>query len=76
MEALVADFTDPGDIILDPFCGSGTTGVAAIRLGRRFVGIERDPTYAQLARDRISAEVSGSTLSAQRAGQVALFGVP
>ena len=47
--------TRPGDLVLDPFCGSGTTGAVAKRLGRRFVGIERDPTYAALARDRIEA---------------------
>ena len=73
MLALVSDFTDPDDLILDPFAGSGTTGVAAIRLGRRFIGIERDPTYFQLACDRLRAEEQGSTLQAQRAGQTALF---
>jgi len=45
----------PGDIVLDPFCGTGTTGAVARRLGRRFIGIERDPAYAALARDRIDA---------------------
>lgn len=54
MEALVRDFTDPGDLILDPFAGSGTTGVAAIRLGRRFVGWERDPKYHAIATKRLS----------------------
>jgi modification methylase len=47
--------TRPGDLVLDPFCGSGTTGAVAKRLSRRFVGIERDPTYAALARQRIDA---------------------
>jgi modification methylase len=47
--------TRPGDLVLDPFCGTGTTGAVAKRLGRRFVGIEQDPTYAVLARDRIAA---------------------
>ena len=74
MMKLVEDFTDPGDLILDPFCGSGTTGVAALRLGRRFIGIERDEKYAALARERLAAEESGSTLQASRAGQKALFG--
>lgn len=71
---LVEDFTDPGDTILDPFAGSGTTGVAAVRLGRNFIGIERDERYFKLACERLRAEVSGSTLSAARAGQSALFG--
>lgn len=44
-----------GDSILDPFMGSGTTGVAAIKLGRRFTGIEIDPKYFDLARRRIDA---------------------
>jgi site-specific DNA-methyltransferase (adenine-specific) len=53
MEALITDFTDPGDLILDPFAGSGTTGVAAIRLGRRFIGWEKDPKYYEIARKRL-----------------------
>jgi site-specific DNA-methyltransferase (adenine-specific) len=53
MEALVRDFTDPGDLICDPFAGSGTTGGAAKRLGRRFIGWERDPRYAAIATKRI-----------------------
>jgi modification methylase len=45
----------PDDLVLDPFCGSGTTGAVARRLGRRFVGVERDKDYAQAARARIAA---------------------
>src|SRR5258705_5505833 len=45
--------TNPGDFVLDPFFGSGTTGAVAKRLSRRFIGIERDPAYVQLARKRI-----------------------
>lgn len=55
MEKLVADFTESGETVLDPFTGSGTTGVAAIRLGRRFIGFERDPTYHTMAVKRLSA---------------------
>ena len=73
MLALVADFTDPGETILDPFAGSGTTGVAALRLGRRFVGIERDPKYFDIAVERLRAEESGSTYAARKVGQGALF---
>jgi hypothetical protein len=54
MEALIRDFTDPGDLICDPFCGSGTTGVAALRLGRRFIGWELNETWAATARKRLS----------------------
>jgi modification methylase len=47
--------TRPGDIVLDPFFGTGTTGAVAKRLGRRFIGIEQDPAYVALARRRIAA---------------------
>jgi modification methylase len=49
--------TRPGDVVLDPFFGTGTTGAVARRLGRRWIGIERDPDYAALARERIDAVV-------------------
>ena len=45
--------TNPNDIILDPFFGSGTTGAVAKRLGRHWVGIERDKNYAKIAKERI-----------------------
>jgi modification methylase len=44
----------PGQVVLDPFFGSGTTGVVAKRLGRRYIGLEREPAYAELARERLS----------------------
>jgi len=44
----------PGDVVLDPFCGSGTTGAVAKRLGRSFIGIERDSHYAKAAEKRIA----------------------
>jgi len=47
--------TQPGDVILDPFFGTGTTGAAAKKLGRNFIGIEKDPVYADFARKRIDA---------------------
>src|SRR6266568_1121211 len=46
--------SNPGDVILDPFFGTGTTGAVARRLGRRFIGLERDPGYAAIARKRIA----------------------
>ena len=47
--------TDIGDVILDPFFGSGTTGAVAKKLGRQFIGIERDPDYLKVAKARIDA---------------------
>jgi len=43
-------------LVLDPFCGSGTTGLVATRQGRRFIGIELNPEYAELARVRIAED--------------------
>lgn len=58
-EALLArvmlSASNPGDVILDPFFGTGTTGAVAKALGRRFIGIERESTYAEAARKRIAA---------------------
>jgi modification methylase len=47
--------TQPGDLVLDPFFGTGTTGVVAKRLGRNYIGIERDPGYIAAAEKRLSA---------------------
>ncbi len=49
-------FTAPGDVVLDPFMGSGTTAVACRRLGRTFVGTEIDPKYIQIAQERLREE--------------------
>lgn len=46
-----------GDVVLDPFVGTGTTSLAAINAGRNSVGVEVDPGYLQLARERIEREV-------------------
>ncbi|MGD0721648.1 MAG: site-specific DNA-methyltransferase [Roseiarcus sp.] len=47
--------SNPGDLVLDPFFGTGTTGAVARRLGRSYLGLERDPVYADAARARIAA---------------------
>ncbi|HUO93714.1 MAG TPA: site-specific DNA-methyltransferase, partial [Rhizomicrobium sp.] len=57
LHRVIVASTKPGDVILDPFFGSGTTGAVAKRLGRHFIGLERDPNYARLARKRIAAIV-------------------
>lgn len=57
MERLV-EIVPPGGIILDPFMGSGSTGVACIRTGRRFIGVELDAHYHKVASDRLTAEAA------------------
>jgi DNA modification methylase len=52
--------TDPYDIVLDPFMGSGTTGVACMNTGRRFIGIERDEGYFDIAEKRIMEAKNGA----------------
>ena len=52
---VILSSSNPGDVILDPFFGTGTTGATAKRLGRHFIGIERDPDYAKAAQARIAA---------------------
>jgi DNA modification methylase len=56
-------FLDDFCVILDPFMGSGTTGVACIRTGRRFIGIEIDPTYFDIARRRLEKELAQGRLA-------------
>jgi DNA modification methylase len=51
---IIEKFTNPGDVILDPFMGSGSTGVAAVRRGRKFIGMEKDARYFKIASERIS----------------------
>ncbi len=50
---LILASSNPGDVVLDPFFGSGTTGAVAKKLGRRWIGIEQDPDYVQVAQQRI-----------------------
>lgn len=53
MERLVLSSTQPGDVILDPFSGSGTTGVAAVKHGRKYIGFDIDASFNRIARKRI-----------------------
>ena len=67
MRELVALFSDEGETVLDPFSGSGTTGVACRKLGRAFIGWEIDEAYHAIAMARLAGE------AVQRDGQVDLF---
>ncbi len=82
MRQLVEDFTDEGALVLDPFCGSASTGVACVQLGRRFVGIEKRRDYATVARDRLAVARfipsdlrEGLSARDYRDGQTSLLGL-
>jgi site-specific DNA-methyltransferase (adenine-specific) len=59
MRWCINEFSQIGDLILDPFAGSGTTLVAAHQLGRRFLGVERDHEYLEIANRRLLAAREG-----------------
>jgi site-specific DNA-methyltransferase (adenine-specific) len=56
MEYLIKTYTNPGELVLDNTMGSGTTGVACLNTGRRFIGIEKDTKYFEIARNRILSD--------------------
>jgi site-specific DNA-methyltransferase (adenine-specific) len=62
IEPLVAASSAAGDAVLDPFMGSGTTGVACVRTGRKFIGVEKEPKYFDIAVKRIEAELNRAPL--------------
>ena len=71
--------TQPGDVILDPFFGTGTTGAVAKRMGRHFIGIEREGVYVEVAAERIAAalpldESALKTMQAPKAATRVAFG--
>ncbi len=70
---LVRLFSDPGELVWDPYGGSGTTGVACLRLGRRFLMHEEQPHYAEIAAERLRAEEDGHTLQDRQRGQTSLI---
>lgn len=73
MRALVRDYSRPGDTVLDPFAGSGTTAIAAMKEGRKCVLIEKDPRYCDVIRQRV-AKADGLTPGTLFAGTPTLFG--
>ena len=62
LERLILMTTDEGDTVLDPFMGTGTTAVAAKRLGRNYIGIELDPKYVEIAENKLLQELSDSKI--------------
>jgi site-specific DNA-methyltransferase (adenine-specific) len=50
---LIRIFTEKGDIVLDPFMGSGTTAIAAAELGRKYIGIDKEEKYVKLAQQKV-----------------------
>jgi site-specific DNA-methyltransferase (adenine-specific) len=56
LRRIIEASTVEGDVVLDPFCGSSTTGVAAIQLGRRYIGIDNVPEYIELSLRRLQKE--------------------
>ena len=73
MLELIEAFTDPGDLVWDPYMGSATTGVACLMRGRRFLGHEMQEGYYQASIERLQAAEQGMTLGDARAGQLGFF---
>jgi site-specific DNA-methyltransferase (adenine-specific) len=67
---LIDLYTYEADIVLDPFLGSGTTAVAALRTRRHFIGYDNDPAYVQLARQRVQAELARGSLQFEPAVRI------
>jgi len=62
MSVLIENSSLAGDVVLDPFMGVGSTGIAATRLGRKFIGIEQDENYFKIAESRIASEMMSDLL--------------
>lgn len=73
MRELVADYVPSGGLVLDPFVGSGTTGVACVLEGRQFIGIEREERYVEIARRRTAETEAGLPITGNTLGQQSLF---
>lgn len=63
MRRLIEKFTKEGDLIIDPYCGSGSTLVACAKLGREFIGCDINPKYCKIADERIRKELSQTKLT-------------
>jgi site-specific DNA-methyltransferase (cytosine-N4-specific) len=74
VEPCVLAGSQAGDLVLDPFAGSGTTGIVALRHGRNFIGFDLNPEYCrEIAAPRIAAAQRGQTVQQYRAGQMTIF---
>ena len=60
LERILEASTEPGELVLDPFCGSSSTGVAAKALGRRYIGIDSQEEYLELSRRRLEERLAGT----------------
>lgn len=65
MEQIIGAYTKPGDLILDPYMGAGSTLIAAQRLGRRAIGVELSPDYCEIAKRRLLAPSDNASSSKQ-----------
>jgi hypothetical protein len=73
MAWVVDHYTEPGSLVVDPFCGSGTTGAACLRMGRRFFGIDVNPEHVAEARERLALEAAHSSAKVAATGPRGLF---
>lgn len=73
MHRVIAATTNPGDLVLDPFCGTGTTAAVAKRLGRNYITIDREETYVEVAAKRL-ANISPALLTSADEGGILLGG--
>ena len=73
MEWIVKHYSNEPELVVDAVCGSGTTCVAAKKLGRRYIGIDIRSEYCQIARERLESVDTGIPVKEARAGQGALF---
>ena len=62
LERLILMSTDEGDVVLDPFIGTGTTAIAAARLGRKVIGIDLDPQYVEITQRKLAQELPNSKI--------------
>lgn len=70
---IIERYSKPTDVVLDPYCGSGTFCLAAKQLGHNYIGIDISEDYCRTARERLAAVETGVPVAEARAGQLALF---